>query len=165
MIPPPMQAEAAKARKPEAMKEMPLDFRGLLDELERGEFPSLPAVLPEVDAVFTEAAAIAGEGSPSRKARLLALGEQLASGIKAAFQARHGLQIRQCAPCRDNLCQLLHQAVGSWLMKDLPPETAVDVAVDLPASILTNREPYLQGDWRKEPYIPRQVQVLSDGSY
>ena len=27
--------------------------------------------------------------------------------------------------------------------------------VALPQSILANREPYLQGDWRKEPYIPR----------
>ena len=26
---------------------------------------------------------------------------------------------------------------------------------DLPESIQANREPYLQGDWRKQPYIPR----------
>lgn len=25
----------------------------------------------------------------------------------------------------------------------------------LPESIQTNREPYMQGDWRKEPYIAR----------
>ena len=25
----------------------------------------------------------------------------------------------------------------------------------LPESIQMNREPYMQGDWRKEPYIPR----------
>jgi len=27
----------------------------------------------------------------------------------------------------------------------------------LPESIQMNREPYMQGDWRKEPYIPRRV--------
>ena len=26
----------------------------------------------------------------------------------------------------------------------------------LPESIQMNREPYMQGEWRKEPYIPRQ---------
>ena len=37
-----------------------------------------------------------------------------------------------------------------------PPPVAAPVRqVALPESILANREPYLQGDWRKEPYIPR----------
>lgn len=30
----------------------------------------------------------------------------------------------------------------------------------LPESIQANREPYLQGDWRKEPYIPRCASFL-----
>lgn len=30
----------------------------------------------------------------------------------------------------------------------------------LPESIQANREPYLQGDWRKEPYIPRCPSLL-----
>ena len=28
-------------------------------------------------------------------------------------------------------------------------------SAELPASILANREAYLQGDWRTQPYIPR----------
>ena len=36
-----------------------------------------------------------------------------------------------------------------------PPLMAPVRRVALPESILANREPYLQGDWRKEPYIPR----------
>ena len=30
----------------------------------------------------------------------------------------------------------------------------------LPQSIQRNREPYMQGEWRKEPYIPRCVLAL-----
>lgn len=30
----------------------------------------------------------------------------------------------------------------------------------LPESIQMNREPYMQGDWRKEPYIPRHMPLL-----
>ena len=67
--------------------------------------------------------------------------------------------------------QYVTQVVGSvenlveHMAKEEPEEgqkselvaVTVPQTVPMPRSILANTEPYMHGDWRKEPYLPRSV--------
>ena len=53
---------------------------------------------------------------------------------------------------------MMVQVLAGHHMRKATDHVAVSVTaadVTLPASIQANREPYMQGDWRKEPYAPR----------
>ena len=67
--------------------------------------------------------------------------------------------------------QFVTQVVGAienlveYMAKEDPEEgqkselvaVTVPQSVPMPRAILANTEPYMHGDWRKEPYLPRSV--------
>ncbi len=81
-----------------------------------------------------------------RHSKLVAKADALATTVAAAVEA---LVLAARGP------QALGPGKEDGAAAALPPRPAPVRQIKLPESILANREPYLQGDWRKEPYIPR----------
>ncbi len=86
-----------------------------------------------------EAAALA-PGVAVRRGKLLAMADAFASAVGRAVE--------------DAAAEALG-AEAAAAAAAAADAAALAAAATLPESILANREPYLQGDWRKEPYIPR----------
>jgi len=101
-------------------------------------------------AAAVRAAAEAAAASPGldlRRGKLLAMADAFAGAVGRALEAA----------AADVLGA---EAAAAAAAEAAAAAAAAAVVVRLPESILANREPYLQGDWRKEPYIPRRAMGL-----
>ncbi len=104
-------------------------------------------------AAAVRAAAEAAAASPGldlRRGKLLAMADAFAGAVGRALEAA----------AADVLGA---EAAAAAAAEAAAAAAAAAVVVRLPESILANREPYLQGDWRKEPYIPRRAMGLGQG--
>ena len=102
-------------------------------------------------AAAVRAAAEAAAASPGldlRRGKLLAMADAFAGAVGRALEAAAADVLGAEA------------AAAAAAEAAAAAAAAAAVVVRLPESILANREPYLQGDWRKEPYIPRRAMGL-----
>ena len=99
--------------------------------------------------------------------------EDVAAAVRASAEAAAespGIELRRgkLIAMADAFSATVNRAVEDASAEALGAEAAAAAAAEaaaaaaaaasvLPDSILANREPYLQGDWRKEPYIPRRA--------
>ncbi len=80
-----------------------------------------------------------------RLSKLQLMAENFAGALNAAIDALLATSKGSSAPAG---------GAGAGAKAARPVERYVPNS-QLPESIQLNREPYMQGDWRKEPYIPR----------
>ena len=95
-----------------------------------------------------------------RKGKLVAAAEQVAAAIadEFVFASRRTRLSAKCLHCTGyNTTRSVVQGLADAAERpsSKPAETSYEPASDLPPSIQANREPYWQGDWRKQPYSAR----------
>ncbi|KAK9830947.1 hypothetical protein WJX81_000882 [Elliptochloris bilobata] len=119
-----------------------VDVRGVAGRLRGCQYVDLEALQEDVAAAVRASAeaAAAAPGVELRRGKLIAMADAFSAAIGRAME--------------DAAAEALGAEAAAAAAAAAEAAAAAAVAV-LPESILANREPYLQGDWRKEPYIPR----------
>ncbi|CAL8467814.1 g7352 [Coccomyxa elongata] len=123
---------------------LPLDFANLVSELEEGSYGEADSITEELTALSRSAAErLANDSETERRSKLLAIADNFAAVVNGAIVA---VVSAARGSSGNNNGQTSTQRM---------PRPVVAKGGALPECIQANREPYLQGDWRREPYIPR----------